>query len=210
MTEAKFKIGDRVRAIGPHSILRSGDEYTVKSAFMVGIRPRINLGHDHDLEDGWDPERFELLSDSPEPSERKPLKTYVCSLCHDGEYSNKCSRCGGSVATGPTAAEVREAYGAKPKTFGEKVAEYNAANAVVKDGKVVSIPAEPKLADPYADERTGPYGGNDLSHEQHVAALMVEHNRKVKVLREEMGREVTGPRFPHEGKSDRVTGYRRW
>jgi hypothetical protein len=67
-----------------------------------------------------------------------------------------------------------------------------------------------------SDERTGPYGGDDLGHEAVVAALTVAlpanieaRKRNVAALAAEL-RKPFEPRFPPEGRSDRVYGGRRW
>jgi hypothetical protein len=83
----------------------------------------------------------------------------------------------------------------------------------VTGGKLVAMCDSCWVAvdDNWNPERTGPTsGGSDLAHEQVVAALTAKlpanveaRKRMVAALAKELARPVT-PRYPHEGRSDRV------
>lgn len=172
-TEAKFKVGDRVRCRdqGEHQRIANGECYVVATTspgnFLTLEGNEIGV---------YSFARFELLPATVTTAPVEGGKRKPCTLpggSHSIDHrSESCTYCGMSAENVLAQEEyIDRQNGAQP--------------------------------DPYATERTGPYGGSDLGHEQVVAALTLR-DAKVKVLRAEMGREPMRPRFPPEGRSERA------
>ena len=87
----------------------------------------------------------------------------------------------------------------------------------VPPARMIGIAASPKV------DKPDPYNTHPTMREtieRSVEEAMVDwdkqqrpseaRRRMIAALAAEMGRKPIEPRYPHEGRSDRVTGYRRW
>jgi hypothetical protein len=145
MNKSKVKVGDRLRCVEPVGRLIFGELYEVTG---VGASTVDVVGPGLSETGGYFFSRFEPLTEPAAEAKRpEPKLRAIGNPPAPGGWFEQARR------------EIDRSY----------QAVYSGHRVDTETSKAVPQPTA--KVDPYWEERTGPYGGNDLGHEEHVAAL---------------------------------------
>ncbi len=209
---SKYAKGRRLKCIrGSGSQLTEGREYESRGTHEEGAYVEL-INDDGIVQDGWDKSRFVPVEDeAPSSSEFRP----------GDKVRHTVTRWLGTV--------VRVRAGANPSALvdwsGHGQIDAFLSNLELVDAAASPVEKPPLGSPPYDNPRiytpdrqvrewdADKYNGLDAPTYQQLSTL----DKRIAVARAELDlgtadrmKRMAGPRFPPEGRSDRVTQYRRW
>jgi hypothetical protein len=191
LNKSKVKVGDQLRCVESVGRLICGEVYEVTG---IGASTVDVVGPGLSEIGGYFFSRFEPITEAA--VEAKGPECGACEApCDSLGPTGLCNQC---HITEVLRAERRKRNGEKPYEH----------DSLLLTGKPAA------KVDQYWEERTGPYGGHDLGHEEHVAALTAAlpeneaaRKRNIAALAKDLDRPAP-VRFPHPGRNFELKGFK--